>query len=356
MITLKIGITPLFKEHISQMQSTSFTSVVGDNSFLNVTKLATNYTTTTTTHTYEVIPKFITNRMEHNQMITTINTIQSRKRTLDAIVNKFFDSNSNSCNDHVNEISRIENSIVHNNQRINDKLNKDYESFNTLISFLINLDAANTYININQLNNNSASSLQNISLQTFRNFQQAHLNYIYSFIWKYKHDLLSSMNIIYDKPIEQGNDNNNITNNNQQIQFNTVVYTQNFNYGLFREMIGSNISDDHCAYWLNDKCPSMKKAAERYFQNSYQAGELTLTFVYPSEYYCITSREVKHSFSFVDDPQELYKAVSRDYSYLPFKYKIIMLNGKEIKKDGSVKFIGALHLLNKSSVFIKPIK
>ena len=355
MITLKIGITPLFKEHISQTTLTSFATVVGDNSFLNVTKITTP--STCITHTYEVIPKFITNRMEHNQMINTINTIQSRKRTLDAIVNKFFDSNSNNCNDHVNEITRIENSIVHNNQRINDKLNKDYESFNTLISFLINLDAANTNININQLNNNnnnnSASSLQNISLQTFRNFQQAHLNYIYSFIWKYKHDLLSSMNIIYDKINEQGNDNNN---NNKQNQFNTVVYPHNFNYGLFREMLGSDIPDDHCAYWLNDKCPNMKKAAERYFQNSYQAAELTLTFVYPSEYYCITSREVKHSFSFVDDPQELYKAVARDYSFLPFKYKIIMLNGKEIKKDGSVKFIGALHLLNKSSVFIKPIK
>ena len=343
MITLRIGITPLFKEHISQTQSTSFPPC-GDTSmsysFLNVTKVAP------TTPTYEIIPKFITNRIEHNQMITTINTIQSRKRTLDAIVNKFFDSNSNSNNDYLNEISNIENSIVYNKQRIHDKLNTDYESFNNLISLLVKFDA----VNINQLNSN-ASSLQNISLKTFRNFQQVHLNYIYSFIWKYKHDLLKNLNISYDKT-EQGNDDKC----NQQNPSNTVTHTQNFNYNLFKEMIGSNISDDHCAYWLNDKCPSLKKAAERYFQNSYQAGELTLTFRYPSEYYCIINREVKHSFSFVDEPQEIYKAVSKDYSFLPFKYTIVMLNGKEIKQDGTVKYIGALHLLNKSTVFIKPIK
>ena len=78
MITLKIGITPLFKEHISQLQSLLFPSgdvSMSSTSFLNVSK------PTHATPTYELIPKFATNRLEHNQIVTTTNTIQSRKNT-----------------------------------------------------------------------------------------------------------------------------------------------------------------------------------------------------------------------------------------------------------------------------------
>ena len=80
--------------------------------------------------------------------------------------------------------------------------------------------------------------------------------------------------------------------------------------------------------------------------------ELVLYYSYPETAIIVSQKEVKHYFSFVASIDELFNQVRVDFPRLT-NFRLFALNGKEITRNNTKKFIGALHLLNKSVIRVK---
>ena len=169
------------------------------------------------------------------------------------------------------------------------------------------------------------------------------------YIHKYKNDLITNLGVnIYKKDTMVVP-----TLSNVKVTYETQINYDTKKFNLFRMYVDNkDLPDEHVAHYLNANVTHMIQAIERYFQNSYQSTELVLYYSYPETTIIVNQKEVKHYFSFVASIDELFNQVRVDFPRLT-NFRLFALNGTEITRNNTKKFIGALHLLNKSVIRVK---
>ena len=350
MITLKIGIDQIFAEPLSNLNQAQQSYAL--NTTLNTT-LNTSFASSSASRSFykqppEVTPKFSTSNTTRAQLKENVLKIHNKTGVLDKILQVYFDDKSQNSNADSNEINEIENDMIKQKGALNVYLSNDYNTHMVLCNFLSSLEAeSNKQIDINSSIPNSFEPTE----EEYKGMSDLDRQNLLDYIHKYKNELITNLGMnVYKKDtmvVPQS------TGSNIKVTYETQNNYDSKKFNLFRMYVDNkDLPDEHVAHYLNGNVTNMIQAIERFFQNSYQSSELVLYYSYPETTIIVSQKEVKHYFSFVGSIDELFNQVRVDFPRLT-NFRLFALNGKEITRNNTKKFIGALHLLNKSVIRVK---
>ena len=346
-IILKMGNKIVFKDPIQSIKSFSNQNFQINNN--NNIRFQSNYYqpnnfNNNKKRNYEgmdVIPKFIANDNMKEINRELLDRLLKKKNIFNKMVISYFsereDFFSNSIQELEMEMNRYKD-ISENNK------NKDYEGFMDLLSF----------INSNRTNMN-LTSMQNISLNDYRNLNYETKKIILGGIYENKPILAQRLNLKsyeINNPKKRSNSmsnnkNNKVNNmnNNNRFSFKNQISKEQIN--LFRTFIGNQkIPDNHVLSYFDPSNPKVILAANKYFKNIYGMDYLTLYYVYPAKGQGGTKI---HKFRFIGEISDLFNAAQNDYISV-VNPRLYLENGNEIRNDRKVKCIGALNLSNNSKI------
>lgn len=341
MLTLKIGIDEIFREPLGVLSQGNYP--IQSNHPMIIQSFSSQASSRSIRT--EVTPKFATGGNSRAQIKEKLSKINSKIGVLDKILKLYFDDSTNQLmTAEDQELADIEGEIMKQKGAINVYKSNDYNTFKLLCNFISSLEVENI--------NSEINSCLDISPEQYDSLSDIEKQNILDFIHKYKNDLIANLNI----NTESKEDKKYISSSPSKI---IVTYEAKNTYdakkfNLFRMYVDNmDLPDDHVAHYLNANATNLVHAIEKYFQNSYQLAEITLYFVYEETTLLVTKKEVKHFFSFVASVDELFNQVKVDFPRLT-NYRLFALNGKEIiRNNPKIKFVGALHLLNKSVIKVK---
>ena len=348
MITLKIGIDQIFAEPLTNLNQ-------GQNSYaLNTTlntTLNTSFASSSVSRTFykkpaEVTPKFSTSNTTRAQLKENVLKIQNKTGVLEKILQIYFNDKEQNSNADSNEINEIENDMIKQKGTLNVFLSNDYYTHKILCNFLSSLESeSNKHIDINSSVPNSFEPTE----EEYKGMSDLDRQNLLDYIHKYKNELITNLGVnIYKKDTLVVP-----TSSNVKVTYETQNSYDTKKFNLFRMYVDNkDLPDEHVAHYFNANVTNMIQAIEKYFQNSYQSTELVLYYSYPETTIVVNSKEVKHYFSFVASIDELFNQVKVDFPRLT-NFRLFALNGTEITRNSTKKFIGALHLLNKSVIRVK---
>ena len=350
MITLKIGIDQIFAEPLSNLNQAQQSYAL--NTTLNTT-LNTSFASSSASRSFykqppEVTPKFSTSNTTRAQLKDNVLKIHNKTGVLDKILQVYFDDKAQNSNADSNEINEIENDMIKQKGALNVYLSNDYNTHMVLCNFLSSLEAeSNKQIDINSSIPNSFEPTE----EEYKGMSDLDRQNLLDYIHKYKNELITNLGVnVYKKDtmvVPQS------TGSNIKVTYETQNNYDSKKFNLFRMYVDNkDLPDEHVAHYLNGNVTNMIQAIERFFQNSYQSSELVLYYSYPETTIIVSQKEVKHYFSFVGSIDELFNQVRVDFPRLT-NFRLFALNGKEITRNNTKKFIGALHLLNKSVIRVK---
>ena len=350
MITLKIGIDQIFAEPLSNLNQAQQSYAL--NTTLNTT-LNTSFASSSASRSFykqppEVTPKFSTSNTTRAQLKDNVLKIHNKTGVLDKILQVYFDDKAQNSNADSNEINEIENDMIKQKGALNVYLSNDYNTHMVLCNFLSSLEAeSNKQIDINSSIPNSFEPTE----EEYKGMSDLDRQNLLDYIHKYKNELITNLGMnVYKKDtmvVPQS------TGSNIKVTYETQNNYDSKKFNLFRMYVDNkDLPDEHVAHYLNGNVTNMIQAIERFFQNSYQSSELVLYYSYPETTIIVSQKEVKHYFSFVGSIDELFNQVRVDFPRLT-NFRLFALNGKEITRNNTKKFIGALHLLNKSVIRVK---
>lgn len=341
MITLKIGIDEVFREPLNALTQGNYPSQFN----YPMTNIPFSSQASSRSIRIEVTPRFLSSGSSKDQIKEKISKISTKIGVLDKILKLYFDDQTNQLmTDEDKEIADIEGEIIKQKGAINAYKSNDYNTFKVLSNFISSFEVDNI--------NSEPNSCLDISPEQYDSLSDIEKQNILDYIHKYKTDLISILNI----NTEDKEDKKYVSSSPSKV---IVTYEAKSTYdskkfNLFRMYVDNmNLPDEHVAHYLNSNVTNLVQAIEKYFQNSYQLVEITLYFVYEETTLIVTKKEVKHFFSFVASVDELFNQVKVDFPRL-VNYRLFALNGKEIiRNNPKIKFVGALHLLNKSVIKVK---
>ena len=346
MITLKIGIDQIFAEPLTNLNQAQNSYAL--NTTLNTT-LNTSFSSSSRSFYKkppEVTPKFCTSNTTRAQLKENVLKIHNKTGVLDKILQVYFNDKEQNSNSDSNELNEIENDMIKQKGTLNVFLLNDYTSHKNLCNFLSSLEAeSNNHIDINSSIPNSFEPTE----EEYKGMSDLDRQNLLDYIHKYKNDLITNLGVnVYKKDTMVVP-----TLSNVKVTYETQINYDTKKFNLFRMYVDNkDLPDEHVAHYLNAHVTNMIQAIERYFQNSYQSTELVLYYSYPETTIIVNQKEVKHYFSFVASIDELFNQVRVDFPRLT-NFRLFALNGTEITRNNTKKFIGALHLLNKSVIRVK---
>ena len=347
-ITLKMGNKMLFKEPLQSLISLSNPNYQTNNNNVS-NRYQSNYyqpnniNNNNKKRNYEgldVIPKFIANENMKDINRELLYRLLTKKNIFNKMVNSYFSEGEDYFYNSIQEVEMEMNrykDISENNK------NKDYEGFMDLLSF----------INCNRTNMN-LTSMQNISLNDYRNMSYDTKKIILGGIYENKPVLAQRLNLkYYERNIPQrrsnsmsNNKNNNMNNMNKNNISNKIQISKE-QMDLFRTFVGNpRIPDNHVISYFDQSNPKVILAANKYFKNIYGMDYLTVYYNYPAKGHSGTKI---HKFRFIGEISDLFNAASNDYMSV-VNPRLYLENGKEIINDKKIKCIGALNLSNNENI------
>lgn len=316
MITLKIGQKIIFKDNIYGMN---------------------NANAPVNTEYLEVIPKFSKN-YKQNEKAEMLSKLNFKLTQLNKIYSSYFVKDLPM--DMLDKISDYENEFYSMKDKRRSQMSWDFESYNKLKELLKSKGA-------------TAISLE-LSKEEYDNLSPQGYNMILECIKKYKNELYNDLNLPAG-----GNQKENYNPQPEQRPFNNQNQGEQNTakkLSIFKQILGNpNMPDDHGYYYLVNNGFNIKKAVEKYFQNSYQLTALTIYFDYSPQIFAKFNRnkkEYSHVLSFSSSIKELFNLVRQDFPKIG-EFRIFTLKEEEISVGKGIVCIGALGLLNRSCLKIR---
>ena len=289
----------------------------------------------------DVIPKFIANDNMKEINRELLDRLLTKKKIFNKMVISYFSEREEYFS---NSIQEVETEMNRYKDMSENNKNKDYEGFMDLLSFM----------NSNRTNMN-LTSMQNISLNDYRNIDNDTKKIILGGIYENKPTLAQRLNLkSYERNNIQNRSNsmsnnkiNNLNNNinGNRLSFKNIITKEQME--LFRTFIGNpRIPENHIISYFDLSHPKVILAANKYFKNIYGLDYLTLYYVYPAKGQAGTKI---HKFRFIGEISDLFTAAQNDYISV-VNPRLYLENGNEIRNDRKVKCIGALNLSNNSKI------
>ena len=289
----------------------------------------------------DVIPKFIANDNMKEINRELLDRLLTKKKIFNKMVISYFSEREEYFS---NSIQEVETEMNRYKDMSENNKNKDYEGFMDLLSF----------INSNRTNMN-LTSMQNISLNDYRNIDNDTKKIILGGIYENKPTLAQRLNLksyernnIQNRSNSMSNNKINSLNNNingNRLSFKNIITKEQME--LFRTFIGNpRIPENHIISYFDLSHPKVILAANKYFKNIYGLDYLTLYYVYPAKGQAGTKI---HKFRFIGEISDLFTAAQNDYISV-VNPRLYLENGNEIRNDRKVKCIGALNLSNNSKI------
>jgi hypothetical protein len=411
MISIKIGLQEIFKENLSLMKQNYIMSKNANN-ILNQKNANISYLNQTAKNELlgdfkDITPKFLNNKSKELINSENIKKLSDKIKVLEKMMNIYFHNfDDNTLN---LKIDQIETEMRNQNIASNYSNKMDYENFKQLITILTTLDNSGEFKNFSQITENDYLNLQNnqyfnilhaisklkpeiienlgcnkkIEKQNIVRDNNNYYNYnndIYNNNNLNKQDpLLQQYNDIFNNPggninnneyyystyikgtkSNQNPNNNNRNNINPQKKNIGQNYLQSLNgnfydpekFDLFKIMTNNeSLTNDEISKYLNQFCPNVQQAVEKYYQNIYGVPKLTLIFHYPN----INNpkkQKILHEFSFVSPISELFGIALVDYAIVN-RVRLYYDSKIEIsEKNRKIRCIGALKLKNNAVITV----
>lgn len=333
-ITLKMGNKLVFKDPLNSIKSNQNQNYQGNN-YNKAYQPNYNNQNKPKKRNYEgmdVLPKFIAteNMQEVNREL--LDRLIKKKNIFNKMMNTYFSENEYSF---MNSLQEVEMEMIRYKDFTENNKNKDFEGFMDLLSF----------INCNRTNAN-LTSMQNMSLNDYRNMNYDTKKIVLSGIFENKILLSQKLNLkSYEKYLpSRPSYQNNV--NNKNMFYNQNPITQE-SIDLFKIFIGNpHISEQHVKSYFDPSNPKVLIAANNYYKNIYGTEYLTLNFYYP---YKAQSGVKVHKFRFTAELEDLFSAAESDFLSIKSP-RLFLENGKEIVKNNKIKCVGALNLSNNSRI------
>lgn len=356
-LTLKMGNKFIFKEPLNAIKSLNNNNVQRNNYYS-----PNNYNNQRNNQkrnyaNMDIIPKFIANESMQELNKELLSRLSHKKVIFDKMVKNYFSQREEN---YSNSIQEIENEINNEKQISESAINKDYEGFKVLLSFINN-----------NRTNPKLTAMQNISIDEYKNMNKETKNQIFGGIFENRPLIGQKLNLrnVNTKPnynmnnnpysiynnMQRNNEKRNVSNNNINVNWNQgmaknvqIRITQD-QFDLFRRFVGNpNITDKEILSYFDMTNPKVMIAADRYFKKKYGAECLTLNYYFPYQ----PNLGIKvHKFRFVSEINDLFMAAHKDHLTIN-EPKIYAENGKQIMNDKRIKCLGALGLVNNSKIKI----